>query len=376
VFNEDVTFKPDMSHQIFGDSESIFGYKDLRINLYCTAARMITYVDVKYSDKLTPQRAEGVLPDDILKALNEHLQPGSLTKLDDFISALSKEHHFKPPGDLTHAYSVCRDSSEERQFEIYRSDTTTAGLKDYHERVQPFILFYVDKASYIEYDERWRFFIIFEKYRVDGETMYAFVGYMTVYNYYAYPARIRPRISQVLIMPPFQRHGHAAQLVQCFYNECYARSEVLDIHVEDPSENFQRVRDYIDVRNCLKLPAFNPEMLHRGLTEKMCLEARDKLKLNKKQVRRVYEILRLRATNCFNAAEFKAYRIDVKKRLNAPFQKNGRDFEKLKRALNPSELSSTLNSLTREQRLELLERQFQSCVNDYRLVLNRIDSDC
>ena len=24
--------------------------------------------------------------------------------------------------------------------------------------------------------------------------MYAFVGYMTVYNYYAYPEKIRPRI--------------------------------------------------------------------------------------------------------------------------------------------------------------------------------------
>ena len=45
---------------VLRDSETVFGYKDLRINLYCTAARMITLVDVKYTDKLTPQRTGGV----------------------------------------------------------------------------------------------------------------------------------------------------------------------------------------------------------------------------------------------------------------------------------------------------------------------------
>ena len=34
----------------------------------------------------------------------------------------------------------------------------------------------------------------FEKYKSNGNPMYAFVGYMTVYNYYAYPEKIRPRI--------------------------------------------------------------------------------------------------------------------------------------------------------------------------------------
>jgi len=35
--------------------------------------------------------------------------------------------------------------------------------------------------------------------------------------------------SQVLVLPPFQRQGHAAQLIQSFYNECYSKSEVLDV---------------------------------------------------------------------------------------------------------------------------------------------------
>ena len=38
------------------------------------------------------------------------------------------------------------------------------------------------------------------------------------------------------------------------------------------------------------------------------------------QCRRVYEILRLRVTDLSNPEEYKSYRLEVKKRLNIPFQ--------------------------------------------------------
>ena len=33
-------------------------------------------------------------------------------------------------------------------------------------------------------------------------------------------------------------------------------STVIDITVEDPSDNFVRLRDFVDTKNCLKLPSF------------------------------------------------------------------------------------------------------------------------
>ena len=33
-------------------------------------------------------------------------------------------------------------------------------------------------------------------------------------------------------------------------------STVIDITVEDPSDNFVRLRDFVDTRNCLKLASF------------------------------------------------------------------------------------------------------------------------
>lgn len=44
--------------------------------------------------------------------------------------------------------------------------------------------------------------------------MYATVGYSTVYLYYAYPEHIRPRISQMLVLPPFQKLGIGSKMIE------------------------------------------------------------------------------------------------------------------------------------------------------------------
>lgn len=50
---------------------------------------------------------------------------------------------------------------------------------------------YIDASSRIEHDERWRFFVVFEKFEhKDGETRYASVGYASIYLYYHYPDKV------------------------------------------------------------------------------------------------------------------------------------------------------------------------------------------
>jgi histone acetyltransferase 1 len=51
--------------------------------------------------------------------------------------------------------------------------------------------------------------------------------------------------------------------------------------VEDPSENFQRLRDYVDARNCMKLKNFQPEYLLGGFHSAMAEEAQKQLKLSR-----------------------------------------------------------------------------------------------
>uniref|UniRef100_A0A8W8NEZ1 Histone acetyltransferase type B catalytic subunit n=1 Tax=Magallana gigas TaxID=29159 RepID=A0A8W8NEZ1_MAGGI len=153
--------------------------------------------------------------------------------------------------------------------------------------------------------------------------------------------------------------GLCAEMLQTFYNDAYRRKEVLDITVEDPSENFQRVRDFVDVKNCQGLSSFQPSKLLKGFSEEMQKEAREKFKLN-------------RATDMSDKEQYKSYRLDMKKRLNAPFQKNGRDFDKLKNVLRPDEFSATLSSITEDQRHQYLESTFQENVETYRKVIDRL----
>lgn len=60
--------------------------------------------------------------------------------------------------------------------------------------------------------------------------------------------------------------------------------------------------------------------LHFRYTNEMAEQAQKNFKINKKQSRRIYEILRLKHTNTSDKTMYLNYRLDVKNRLNAPFQ--------------------------------------------------------
>nr|CAG4634801.1 EOG090X06NC [Alona affinis] len=373
VEDDESSFKPEMSHQIFGENESIFGYKDLQIKLYYTAGKLNTYLAMKYTKKVDPKKFDGATPDDVIGAIASKLQPGFMTNLDEFLALLNKEESFRPPGELLHTYSVNKGLAEERQFEMYSCTIEEPGFRSYHERLQMFLLWYVDAASFIDVDDdRWRFYLIFEKYPIDGGFRYAVCGYATVYLYFAYPNKTRPRVSQFLVLPPFQRMGLGAELLNVIYRSFLKDSNILDITVEDPSEEFVRLRDFVDTRNCEKLESFAKDKLQLGFSSAMVEEAQANLKINKKQARRIYEILRLHATNVANADEYRAYRLEVKRRLNIPYQKEASDYKKLQKALNPEELRSTLSTSTKEQRIENLEKQYQLLESEYRHTLERL----
>ena len=208
------------------------------------------------------------------------------------------------------------------------------GFREHHEQMQSWLMWFIDGASYIDVDdERWQFFVVYEK-TPDTSTngcsqanntvgQFHFVGYCSVSRYYAYPDKERPRISQFLILPPFQRQGLGAHLLQTVY-DCYCnREQVVDVAVEDPADNFTRLRDFVDARNCSRLPQLADDSLPQTTwSSALAQTLQQALKLNRTQARRVFEILKLRATNRSDAAAYRAFRLEVKRRLNAPFLKS------------------------------------------------------
>ena len=48
-----------------------------------------------------------------------------------------------------------------RHFEIYKNTIDASGFRSYHERLQTFLLWYVDAASFIDVDDdRWSFYLM------------------------------------------------------------------------------------------------------------------------------------------------------------------------------------------------------------------------
>lgn len=376
--DDNASFSPEMCHQVFGENENIFGYTDLHIKLFYSAGSLQTYLGIDYTDKIEPCKSEGMKADDVEGALKKVLAPGYVTNLDQFVSLLKKDEVFTPHGQLLHSFSVdCYDGAKKRVFEVYYSETSTPGFLNYHERLQTFLLWYVDAASFIDVDDdQWTFFTVFEKFQSsEGNVRYATAAYATVYRYYAYPNHSRPRISQVLTLPPFRKLGLCAQLLQAIYTHFIIIPEVLDITVEDPSQDFQRIRDYVDAKNCEMLPAFQPAKLNQGFSAEMVSQACNKYKINKKQARRVYEILRLKNTNTSDKTEYLNYRLDVKNRLNAPFQKKKLEMKKLQKVLKPEEYAATISSVGASETHGRLASQYHSLEQDYRRVIHRMDRD-
>lgn len=159
--------------------------------------------------------------------------------------------------------------------------------------------------------------------------------------------------------------------LQAIYNHYKGNDRVIEVTVEDPSDDFQSVRNYIDSRICRPLPAFSVESLRKGFTKEMVKEAREKGKINAIQCRRVYEVLRLLNTNRNSEQEYRDYRLDVKRRLNMIYLKQRRDIERLeKRGMDTTTLKLALTP--QQERLEQLHEEYKICENEYDRVVKRL----
>ena len=130
-------------------SENIFGYKDLRIDFWMSASTLKTYIKVNYAEKIDKIKTDGVEADAVLEPLLKIMAEGQvLESKEEMASHLrsDKVTKFKPLGNKIDEFKGPADSS----FEIYYVDCATEpSFQDYHSKLQPWIMFYIDAASYI-----------------------------------------------------------------------------------------------------------------------------------------------------------------------------------------------------------------------------------
>ncbi|XP_063729076.1 histone acetyltransferase type B catalytic subunit-like [Symsagittifera roscoffensis] len=158
--NDRVTFKPQFAHQIFGEDETIFGYKDLAIDMYYTAGTLKCFIRVNYSGRIE-ESIEAKVDDDPQESLKKNFTNGIISSEFDFLKELKKDEAFKPHGMLLTQYSRY-DDHKEKCFCLFKSDSTTPGFLSYHKDMQTFLTWFIDGSSFIEDDDpEWKFYTMF-----------------------------------------------------------------------------------------------------------------------------------------------------------------------------------------------------------------------
>ncbi|WFD36135.1 histone acetyltransferase [Malassezia cuniculi] len=352
----DGVFHPEFTYPIFGDAESIFGYTGLEINLSFASGSLQPSLNVTYDTKNTLTSAK---IDDVEGTLHEFL-PERLVNESELADIAAKEAGtFCPPGEIvaryTHAPRAARGlfsrAPREREYVIFHATWDTPRFREWHDAARIFTLFFIEGASYIDADEtNWEFYLLYEREDTPSGDAWHFVGYTSLYRFWCWPDSVRLRLSQFVVLPPYQKQGHGSRLYATVYDRMLADPQVCEFAVEDPSEAFDRLRDSADLRRLTQPDGIGRSAaldgkLRAPLDRTWSKDMRKKLKMAPRQWARILEMLQLTMLRD-DAEQLRAYRLQVKGRL---YRVN----------------KEILSQLPRTQRLEKLHETFLAVVDEY-----------
>ena len=125
----------------------------------------------------------------------------------------------------------------------------------------------------------------------DKGPRYSIVGYCTAYRYYRHLSQegplddvasiddkifksqltadklpARARISQFLILPPYQHQGHGSRFYNSLFEHFLADDTIKEVAVEDPNETFDDLRDFCDLIRLRQDPRYKHLQLNNSAT--------------------------------------------------------------------------------------------------------------
>ncbi|KAJ1721186.1 histone acetyltransferase 1 [Coemansia erecta] len=314
-----IQFHPQFTYSIYGEHERVFGYKGLQIFLRYAAGSLAAHLDIRYAkrvDALDSTHAVALRADDVATPLRQHLCSAALcASASEFAQRVARDTaEFRPTGRKMHEYA---GAGEGQAYEVYAGDFGDAQVRAYHERAQLLPMLYIEGAQAIDTaDERWRVVSVFERLTLDGRPSYALVGFCTLYAFFHWPDHVRWRISQFLVLPPFQAQGHGRRLYQAIHRMVLDDARATDLHVEDPSAAFDDMRDRCDLQYLLAQRAFDALQGAPVAAETLAaLAARHKM--SRRQTARCVEMALLRTLDRRDERAYAAYRLFVKRRIYA-----------------------------------------------------------
>ncbi|EHY58182.1 histone acetyltransferase 1 [Exophiala dermatitidis] len=264
-------FHPKFTYPVVGEAETIFGYKGLDIEIQFAAHDMRPRLKIRYEDQFKTIGTTSAL--DLNKTFGTFLPPVAFE--DGFEADLQRAaREWTPPGVCVKKYA--RDGEN---YEVWAGSLLDVPMRTLVDNIQILIVFFIEGGQFINLEDvdwtldRWRVYLVYHKSSeppTPTACPYSFVGYATTYRFYKFPKRgpqpenltpfsfppseeitptklpSRLRISQFLITPPYQQHGHGSALYQAIYDEVLADPTIVEMTVEDPSEEFDKLRDLND----------------------------------------------------------------------------------------------------------------------------------
>ncbi|KAL9053368.1 MAG: hypothetical protein Q9162_004809 [Coniocarpon cinnabarinum] len=296
---KNVEFKPEFTYSVFGNEEIIVGYKNLQIDLSFAADTLQAGVAIAHTDQI--QSVGDTKADVIEERLKDYLPTISFgdDKNGEKPAPLQHPDPFVPPGKVVHSYDV-----NGRKFGVWEVNLTDPRAKQILRQMQIFVHFFIEGGTFIELDdpdwtiERWTIYFLYAHDRHPHDpsrTIYTFAGYSTAYRLFhldlsrqssylltppssqhsdSEPSPIaklpepliqlqsqlpsRYRVSQFIILPPYQKTSHGSHLYSAMLARAIADPTILELTVEDPNERFDDLRDTNDLLHLrATIPAFN-----------------------------------------------------------------------------------------------------------------------
>lgn len=257
------------------------------------------------------------------------------TKADFELAVQNTPDDWHPPGQLIETY----DDGSEGQYEVWKGSLADPLVLALVNRIQILVPLLIEGGTPIQIEsadeheadplDRWTVYFLYHKRphpEQPDKFTYVFAGYSTVYRFYIFrpqtsnvvasgdlelPTAITPfsefpcrsRISQFIILEPFQHKGNGQRLYRPIYRSLLEDPMTFEITVEDPSEAFDVLRDMADlaflrdqsefqdirINTSINVPKTGP--VPRDIIDKKKLEAvRLKFKIAPRQFSRLVEM--------------------------------------------------------------------------------------
>uniref|UniRef100_A0A2N9F3C1 histone acetyltransferase n=1 Tax=Fagus sylvatica TaxID=28930 RepID=A0A2N9F3C1_FAGSY len=305
-------------NSFFDEDGKIYGYQGLKITIWVSTISFHAYADITFES--TSDGGKGIT--DLKAALQRILAETIVENKDDFLQTFSTESNLirsiissgeilKLKASNGHVSGSNSDlKAAISDVEVVRMVVGNMDAGHLYSRLIPLVLLLVDGSSPIDViDPRWELYVLIQK-KPDqqGNIQCRLLGFTAIYRFYHYPDSSRLRLSQILVLPPYQHKGYGRYLMEVL-NDVAVSEDVYDLTVEEPLDYFQHVRTCVDIPRLL---VFDPirdavssavSRLKQGkLSKKIRIprfmpppsvidDVRKSLKINKKQFLKCWEVL-------------------------------------------------------------------------------------